>query len=106
MKKFLIYLMMATAAVTFGACSSDDDDDSETPEISDNGGEGTPENPGDDPGTPGGGGKILVAYFSWGGTTQRMAQEIVRQTGADIFRIEPVVPYPTEYTPCTEVALE
>ena len=35
-----------------------------------------------------------------------MAQEIVRQTGADIFRIEPVVPYPTEYTPCTEVALE
>ena len=50
--------------------------------------------------------KILVAYFSWGGTTQRMAQEIVRQTGADIFRIEPVVPYPTEYTPCTEVALE
>ena len=106
MKKFLIYLMMATAAVTFGACSSDDDDDSETPEISDNGGKGTPENPGDDPGIPGGGGKILVAYFSWGGTTQRMAQEIVRQTGADIFRIEPVVPYPTEYTPCTEVALE
>lgn len=106
MKKFLIYLMMATAAVTFGACSSDDGDDSETPEISDNGGKGTPENPGDDPGIPGGGGKILVAYFSWGGTTQRMAQEIVRQTGADIFRIEPVVPYPTEYTPCTEVALE
>ena len=35
-----------------------------------------------------------------------MAQEIVRQTGADIFRIEPVVPYPTEYTPCTEVARE
>lgn len=50
--------------------------------------------------------KILVAYFSWGGTTQRMAQEIVRQTGADLFRIEPVVPYPTEYTPCTEVARE
>ena len=50
--------------------------------------------------------KTLVAYFSWGGTTQRMAQEIVRQTGADLFRIEPVVPYPTEYTPCTEVARE
>ena len=50
--------------------------------------------------------KILVAYFSWGGTTQRMAEEIVRQTGADIFRIEPVVPYPTDYTECTEVAQE
>lgn len=53
-----------------------------------------------------GGKKALIAYFSWGGTTQRMAQQIQSITGADIFRIEPVVPYPTEYTPCTEVARE
>lgn len=50
--------------------------------------------------------KTLIAYFSWGGTTQRMAQQIQNITGADMFRIEPVVPYPTEYTPCTEVARE
>lgn len=50
--------------------------------------------------------KILVAYFSWGGTTRRMAQQIAEQTGGTLFEIEPVVPYPTEYTPCTEVALE
>jgi flavodoxin len=120
MKKYLIYLMMAAAIMTFGACSPDDDNDPETPgiETPDNGEDDTPDNtdtpenpdepqrPGDDPDTPDGDSKILVAYFSWGGTTQRMAQEIVRQTGADIFRIEPVVPYPTEYTPCTEVALE
>ena len=120
MKKYLIYLMMAAAIMTFGACSPDDDNDPETPgiETPDNGEDDTPDNtdtpenpdepqrPGDDPATPDGDSKILVAYFSWGGTTQRMAQEIVRQTGADIFRIEPVVPYPTEYTPCTEVALE
>lgn len=48
-----------------------------------------------------GGKKALIAYFSWGGTTQRMAQQIQDITGADMFRIEPVVPYPTEYTPCT-----
>lgn len=53
-----------------------------------------------------GGRKVLVAYFSWGGTTQRMAQQIQDITGADMFRIEPVVPYPTEYTPCTQVARE
>lgn len=114
MKKYLIYLMMAAAVMTFGACSPEDEDEPQTPEIEnpekpDDGGEDTPddpEQPGDNPDTPGSNGKILVAYFSWGGTTQRMAQEIVRQTGADIFRIEPVVPYPTEYTPCTEVALE
>ncbi len=64
-----------------------------------------PNTPGEDnPGNPGEGSDILVAYFSWSGTTQRMAQEIAAQTGADIFRIEPVTPYPTEYTPCTEVA--
>ena len=51
-----------------------------------------------------GGKKVLIAYFSWGGTTQRMAAQIQDITGGDIFRIEPVVPYPTEYTPCTEVA--
>lgn len=53
-----------------------------------------------------GGRKVLVAYFSWGGTTQRMAQQIQDITGADMFRIEPVVPYPTEYTPCTQVVRE
>lgn len=104
MKKYLIYLMMAAAVVTFGACSPDEDYEPETPgietpETPDDGEDGTPE-------TPNGDSKILVAYFSWGGTTQRMAEEIVRQTGADIFRIEPVVPYPTDYTECTEVAQE
>lgn len=114
MKKYLIYLMIAAAVMAFGACSPEDENEPQTPEIEnpekpDDGGEDTPddpEQPGDNPDTPGGNGKILVAYFSWGGTTQRMAQEIVRQTGADLFRIEPVVPYPTEYTPCTEVARE
>lgn len=120
MKKYLIFLMMAAAVVTFGACSPDEDYEPETPgietpETPDDGEDDTPENPddpenpeepGDDPDTPSGDSKILVAYFSWGGTTQRMAQEIVRQTGADIFRIEPVVPYPTNYTECTEVAQE
>lgn len=118
MKKYLIYLMMAAAVVMLGAsCSPDEDYEPEvsgieTPETPNDGENETPdepenpEEPGDNPDTPSGDSKILVAYFSWGGTTQRMAEEIVRQTGADIFRIEPVVPYPTEYTPCTEVARE
>lgn len=48
--------------------------------------------------------KVLIAYFSWGGTTQRMAEEIAARTGGTLFRIATVTPYPTEYTPCTEVA--
>lgn len=49
-------------------------------------------------------GKILVAYFSWGGNTQKVADHIASLIGGTLFRIEPEKPYPTEYTPCTEVA--
>ena len=49
-------------------------------------------------------GKTLVAYFSWSGNTQYVAQQIARQTGGTLFRIEPAKPYPTDYKPCTEVA--
>ena len=48
--------------------------------------------------------KILVAYFSWSGNTEYVAKYIAEQTGGTLFRIEPVKPYPTEYTPCTKVA--
>lgn len=105
----MFYLMMAVAVIAFGACSPDESNEPGTPgiETPENPEElGEPEEPGEDPDSPSGETKILVAYFSWGGTTQRMAQEIVRQTGADLFRIEPEVPYPTNYTECTEVALE
>lgn len=37
--------------------------------------------------------KILVAYFSATGNTQRRAEEIVAATGADVYRIEASEPY-------------
>ena len=43
------------------------------------------------------GGKILIAYFSWGGNTRGIAREIQAQTGADLFEITPVNPYSTDY---------
>ena len=48
--------------------------------------------------------KVLVAYFSWSGNTQHVAEYIAQQTGGTLFRIEPLNPYPEEYVPCTEVA--
>ncbi len=43
------------------------------------------------------GGKILIAFFSWGGNTRGIAREIQRQTGAYLFEIELVNPYSTNY---------
>ena len=37
--------------------------------------------------------KEVVVYFSVYGTAKTVAEEIAKQTGADIAEIEPVVPY-------------
>lgn len=44
-----------------------------------------------------GNGKVLIAYFSWGGNTEGIAEEIQRQTGADLFEITMVNPYSSDY---------
>lgn len=59
--------------------------------------------------------KVLVAYFSRGdenysvgriskGNTQKVAEEIARQTRGTLFRIETVRTYPTTYREATEAA--
>lgn len=55
---------------------------------------------------PEGGSNVMIAYFSWSGNTADMAQYIQEQTGGDIFEIQPVEPYPTDYDECGDVALE
>ena len=41
--------------------------------------------------------KALVAYFSHSGNTREIARQIQEATGADVFDIVPVDPYPTDY---------
>lgn len=50
------------------------------------------------------GGTVLIAYFSWGGNTQGIAEEIQAQTGADLFEIQMVEPYSTDYNTVLEQA--
>jgi flavodoxin len=52
-------------------------------------------------GTP----KILVAYFSWGGNTRGIAQQIHRRAGGDLFEIQCVTPYSGNYNACLDEAL-
>ena len=42
-------------------------------------------------------GKMLIAYFSWSGNTKGVAEEIQRQTGADLFEIQPIPAYSDDY---------
>lgn len=59
--------------------------------------------------------KSIVIYFSRGdeeygvgtvnpGNTELLAKEIVKQTGADEFKIVPVVKYPEDYMACVDLA--
>lgn len=75
---FFIFAALSVMAVTT-ACNNDDDfnpDNQESDEIRYD----------DDR-------KILVAYFSATGNTQRLAEQIVNATEADAFRIEAAEPY-------------
>lgn len=81
MKKFILCLVSLLAVFTLAtACSNDGDDFNPDDQNSD-------EIEYDD------GRKILVAYFSATGNTQRLAEQIIAATGADAFRIEAAEPY-------------
>lgn len=51
-----------------------------------------------------GGGKTLVAYFSWSGNTEEMAAHIADQTGGDLYEIQPVNAYPEDYDETGDIA--
>ncbi len=49
-------------------------------------------------------GGMLVAYFSWSGNTEQMAQIIAEQTGGSLFEIEPAAPYTDDYDTLLDIA--
>lgn len=49
-------------------------------------------------------GGVLVAYFSWSGNTEQIAQLIAEETGADLFEIAPATPYTDDYNELLDIA--
>ena len=49
-------------------------------------------------------GSMLVAYFSWSGNTEQMAQIIAEETGAVLFEIAPAAPYTEDYNELLDIA--
>lgn len=48
--------------------------------------------------------KTLVAYFTLTGNTEKAAKIVAEETNADLYKIELVTPYPSEYKAQTELA--
>lgn len=49
-------------------------------------------------------GKTLIVYYSRTGNTRELVDFMAEQTGADVYEIVPLNPYPDDYTETTEVA--
>ena len=114
-KKLFSVLLVGTAVLSLAACSggtgteeqtetqSEESTETQTEENTDAGEtadieEGT--------GTAAGEGTALIAYFSWSGNTEAVAQEIQAQTGADMFEIVPAEPYTDDYDELLDIAQE
>lgn len=48
--------------------------------------------------------KTLIAYFSWSGNTEKLANMIQQETGGDLFEITPAEPYTEDYDALLEQA--
>ena len=89
-------MLVGTAVFSLAACSGGDGEE-EQPETQE-----TAENAD----TEAGEGAALIAYFSWSGNTEAVAQEIQAQTGADLFEIVPAEPYTDDYDELLDIAQE
>ena len=47
---------------------------------------------------------VLIAYFSWFGNTEQVAQIIQQETGGDLFEIAPATPYTDDYNELLNIA--
>ena len=49
-------------------------------------------------------GGTLIAYFSWSGNTEQLAQMIQAETGGQLFEIAPATPYTEDYDQLLDIA--
>ncbi len=106
MKKLCSVLLSMTLLFSFAACSNgasaaSRDDSAEAPAASEETVNSRESAKADDPAGEGG---TLIAYFSWSGNTEKMAQTIQEEIGGDLFQIEPAVPYTDDYDALLDIA--
>lgn len=87
LKRLFSVMLVGTAAFSLAACSGGTATEEQTKTQETEGG-------------------ALIAYFSWSGNTEAVAQEIQEQTGADLFEIVPAEPYTDDYDELLDIARE
>ena len=121
MKKWTSLLLALAMALSLAACgnSGTQENTSEPPaSVSGSTAEETPaptgtetpaEEPSEEPAesetsTTGDSSSVLIAYFSWSGNTEQVAQIIQQETGGDLFEIAPATPYTDDYNELLNIA--
>lgn len=125
MKKWTSLLLALAMALSLAACgdSGTQENTSEPPaSVSGSTGEETPaptgtETPAEEPteapaeepaesetSTTGDSTSVLIAYFSWSGNTEQVAQIIQQETGGDLFEIAPATAYTDDYNELLDIA--
>ena len=121
MKKWTSLLLALAMALSLAACgnSGTQENTSEPPaSVSGSTAEETPaptgtetpaEEPSEEPAesetsTTGDSSSVLIAYFSWSGNTEQVAQIIQQETGGDLFEIAPATPYTDDYNELLDIA--
>lgn len=105
MKKWTSLFLALAMAFSLAACGSSNQGNTPEPPASVSGstGEETPaptgtETPAEDSSS------VLIAYFSWSGNTEQVAQIIQQETGGDLFEIAPATPYTDDYNELLNIA--
>lgn len=124
MKKWTSLLLALAMALSLAACGNSNQENTPEPPASVSGstGEETPaptgtETPAEEPteapaeetaesetSTTGDSSSVLIAYFSWSGNTEQVAQIIQQETGGDLFEIAPATPYTDDYDELLNIA--
>ena len=121
MKKWTSLLLALAMTLSLAACgdSGTQENTSEPPaSVSGSTGEETPaptgtempaEEPAEEPAesetsTTGDSSSVLIAYFSWSGNTEQVAQIIQQETGGDLFEIAPAAAYTDDYNELLDIA--
>ena len=107
MKKLLTMLLAGALVLSLAACGGEtapEETEEETAQPTTEPEEPAAEAEDAEDAAPEEDGGTLIAYFSWSGNTEQVAQLIQEATGGDLFEIVPATPYTDDYDELLDIA--